>query len=318
MLMLLSGCNERQSMFATFGLSAERVAALTIFMVVAGALIFIAVMALSRHAIRAPEDAISHTQGMRMVLWLGGIVPAVSLLALLIATLPLMRPLPVSATDMVVAVEGEQFWWRVRYPGADGAPPVETANQIRVPVGRTVELRLTGADVVHSFWVPGLAGKMDMIPGRENRLVVRATKAGVYRGQCTEFCGLSHALMAFDVVAMEPAAFEQWLASEAQPAVAAAGLGAALFDSYGCAACHAVRGTAATARIGPDLTHFGARRTAAAGILPMQRGAVAGFIRNAGEVKPGARMPTYAHMSAGDALVIADWLIGLKPMETRP
>lgn len=318
MLALLSGCNERQSMFATFGLTAERVAALTIFMVVAGALIFIAVMALSRHAIRAPENAISHTQGMRMVLWLGGIVPAVSLLALLIASLPLMRPLPVTAADLVVAVEGEQFWWRVRYPGPNGGAPVETANQIRVPVGQTVELRLTGADVVHSFWVPGLAGKMDMIPGRENRLVVRATEAGVYRGQCTEFCGLSHALMAFDVVAMEPAAFNRWLAAEARPAVTQAAPGAALFEQNGCAACHAVRGTAAIARIGPDLTHFGARATAAAGILPMERQAVARFIRDAGDVKPGARMPTYAHMSAADSLQIADWLIGLRPTETRP
>lgn len=140
---------------------------------------------------------------MRIVLWLGGIIPTVVLLGLLAYSLPYMRPRPASPADLTIAVDGEQFWWRVAY-APPGRPPVLSANEIRIPTGRTVAFRLSGGDVVHSFWIPGLAGKMDMIPGRINSLVVRADKPGRYRGQCAEFCGLSHALMAFDVIAMPP------------------------------------------------------------------------------------------------------------------
>ena len=182
-------------------------------MLVGAVIIAGAVALLMRHAIRAPEGAISHQKGMRLVLWLGGIIPTVVLMGLLAYSLPYMRPRPVAPADLQIAVDGEQFWWRVTYRPA-GAPPVDSANEIRIPTGRTVAFRLTAGDVVHSFWIPGLAGKMDMIPGRTNDLIVRADKPGRYRGQCAEFCGLSHALMAFDVIAMPPAAFDAWLAGQ--------------------------------------------------------------------------------------------------------
>lgn len=307
---LLAGCNRHQSTLAPFGADAADIRHL-FFIMLAGAVVIAAGVALlMRHAVRAPEGELTLKGGMRLVLWLGGIIPTVVLLSLLVYSLPYMKPRPVGPADLTIAVEGEQFWWRVLYR-PPGAAPVETANEVRIPVGRTVAFRLSAADVVHSFWVPGLGGKMDMIPGRTNTLVVRADKPGRYRGQCAEFCGLSHALMALDVIAMPPAAFDTWLADQRRPAVPA-GNGAALFAASGCNACHTIRGTPADGRIGPDLTHFGARPTLAAGILPMTTERIAGFIRHPEATKPGVRMPAFPHLSEAEAVAIARYLQGLK------
>lgn len=281
------------------------------WMTLAGAVILVGVLALSMFAIRREGGTLTHRQGMRLVLWLGAVIPSVLLLTLLVVTLPQMRPLPTGPADLRVVVKGEQFWWRVGYQRPGGAPIV-TANEVRVPVGRTVEFLLEAGDVLHSFWIPGLAGKMDMIPGRTNRLVARATKAGRYRGQCAEFCGLSHALMAFDVMAMEPAAFEAWLAREAAPARRIEGRGAQLFAAHGCAGCHAIRGTGADGVIGPDLTHIGSRAHLGAGSRPMNVAELIRFIRAAPKVKPGARMPAYPQMRPAEAEAIARMLLDLK------
>ena len=303
----------RQSVFSTFGAEATALAALTWWMVAGAVVIFLAVATLMVLAMRAKPDALSHRGGMRLVLWAGGVVPTVVLLTLLVVTLPQMRPIRAAPADLRIAVEGEQFWWRVRYQPA-GAAAVVDANEVRVPVGRTVVLRLAAGDVLHSFWVPGLAGKMDMVPGRTNTLVVRATKPGRFRGQCAEFCGLSHALMAFDVIAMKPRAFDRWLAARASAAPAAAGRGAQAFASYGCIACHAIGGDANArwSAIGPDLNHIGARATLGAGIMPMTRANLIRFVRAAPGVKPGARMPAYPHMPPADAAAIAAYLETLK------
>ena len=302
----------RQSIFSTFGAEAETLAGLTWWMTAGAVVIFTAVATLLVMALRARRNAITHQQGMRLVLWAGGIVPTVVLLSLLVSTLPQMRPIAIAPGDLRVTVEGEQFWWRIRYR-PPGAAELVTANELRIPVGRTVALELEAGDVLHSFWVPGLAGKMDMVPGRTNTLVVRATRAGRFRGQCAEFCGLSHALMAFDVIAMEPAAFDRWLAERRGPARdgAATEAGARVFAAYGCAACHAVRGTNAAGTIGPDLTHIGARATLGAGILPMDADHLRRFVKDAPAVKPGARMPAYPHMTNDDATAIARWLESL-------
>ena len=307
----LGACNRHQSTLAPFGEQADQVLSITIVLVVGAVVLALGLALLMRHAIRAPEGRLTHKGGMKMVLWLGGIGPSILLLALLLYALPAMRPRPVADADLRIGVDGEQFWWRVRYAPPGGAV-VEAANELRLPVGRTVELSLRSPDVIHSFWVPGLAGKMDMIPGRTNRLVVRATKAGTYRGVCAEFCGLGHALMAFDVVAMEPAAFERWLAAQARPATPTASPGARLFASYGCTGCHSVRGVGPVAKIGPDLTHFGSRPTLAAGILPMTHANIARFVRQPGKTKPGVRMPAFPQMSAAEADQIASYLQGLK------
>lgn len=307
----LAGCNRRQSALAPFGEDAARIETMTIVMVAGAVAIALAMAGLMLWAMRAPEGRLGLRGGERLILGLGGAVPAALLLALLAYSLPAMRPRAVAAGDLAVTVEGEQFWWRVRY-APPGAAPVTTANEVRLPVGRTVLFRLRGGDVIHSFWIPGLAGKMDMIPGRETMLAVRATEPGVFRGQCAEFCGLSHALMAFDVVAMPPAAFDAWLAGERRDARAAADPGAALFARHGCGGCHTVRGTGAAGGIGPDLTHIGARRSIAAGTLAPGEANLAAFIRHPERFKPGALMPAFPHIAEADARLIARYLGGLR------
>lgn len=311
--MLLAGCNTHQSALAPFGVEARETYWLTWSLAAGAVLIALFVALLAWRATHSPEGALTHKQGMRLVLWLGGVFPTVVLTGLLFYALPHMRPMAAAPNDLNIRIEGEQFWWRVQYEN-DTRPPLVTANEVRIPVGRTVVFDLTATDVIHSFWIPGLAGKMDMIPGRSNRLVVKAEKAGTFRGVCTEFCGLSHALMAFDVIAMEPAAFDAWLEAARQPADAAsrASAGATLFSDYGCNACHAVRGTAHDARIGPDLSHYGARASLGAGTLEPNVENTAAFIRDADAFKPGARMPSYPSMPADDARAIAVWLKELK------
>ncbi len=308
---LLGGCAGVQSTFSTFGVEAEATRKLIVVMVVAGVLITVGVGWLAIHAVRAPPGRLDHASGTRVILWLGAIGPTVLLAGLLAASLPMMKTLPVGADDLEIAVDGKQFWWRVRYLPPDGQA-TETANEIRIPVGRTVSFTLTSSDVLHSFWIPGLAGKVDMIPGRRNKLVVHATKAGTYRGVCAEFCGLSHARMAFDVIAMQPADFDQWLANVAGHAAAVSGPGHQLFEDYGCNGCHAVRGHFTISSIGPDLTHFGSRLSLAAGALPMTVSTIKNFIRNPAIAKPGALMPAFESMPIEDADAIATYLMELK------
>jgi len=308
---LLTACEGIQSTFSTFGSEAESTRALTVTMVAAATVITIAVLGLAVHAVRAPEGRLDHRRGMRVILWLGAIGPTLILATLLATTLPTMRTLAAKPGDLEIHVEGEQFWWRVQYTPAAGNP-VESANEIRLPVGRTVTFLLTSPDVIHSFWIPGLAGKMDMIPGRTNRLVVQATAAGAYRGACAEFCGLSHARMAFDVIAMEAGDFDRWLAGQSQPAASADAPGRQLFEEYGCIGCHRVRGLPGGSPIGPDLTHFGSRPTLGAGILPIETRAVASFIRDPSVSKPGALMPSFHDMADEDAQAIARWLMELR------
>lgn len=304
--LLLAGCNPHQSAFAPFGLEAQTTLHLAIALGTAATLIVLGVAAICAVAVRTPEGRLSHETGMRVVLWFGAVLPTIVLIALLLWALPAMRPLPASAADLRIRVGADQFWWRVSYHSNDN-PAVISANEVRLPVGRTVVFELAATDVVHSFWIPGLAGKMDMIPGRTNRLVVRAEKPGTYRGVCAEFCGLSHALMAFDVVAMEPAAFDSWLAAARLPIPRIEDRGAALFAREGCASCHSVTGSPPHG-IGPDLSRYGERLTLGAGILSPTVENTAAFIRDLHHFKPGARMPAYDHLRMDEARALALWL----------
>ncbi|HEX7061188.1 MAG TPA: c-type cytochrome [Woeseiaceae bacterium] len=198
-------------------------------------------------------------------------------------------------SGLAIAVSGERWWWRVTYVLPDGRR-FESANELRLPVGEPVPVLLTSPDVIHSFWVPKLAGKLDMIPGRVNTQTITATEPGVSRGQCAEYCGGAHALMAFYVVAMPPDEFSAWLAREAGPAAATGAAeerGQALFMRYGCTGCHAVRGTGARGTIGPDLTHVGSRYSLGAGILPNDAAAFARWIRDNQHLKPENLMPPF-------------------------
>ncbi|ABC93109.1 probable cytochrome c oxidase subunit II protein (plasmid) [Rhizobium etli CFN 42] len=194
-----------------------------------------------------------------------------------------------------ITVRGQQWWWQFTYLDADPARTFQTANELHIPVGTDVRLRLEATDVIHSFWVPNLTGKQDLVPGRDNRLTLHASKAGIYRGQCAEFCGLQHSHMALLVIAEEPADYARWLESQrktaAAPADSDAAAGKLVFMSKPCAACHTIRGTGASGTSGPDLTHVGSRSMIAAGLLENTRGSVAAWIADPQTLKPGNNMP---------------------------
>ncbi|WP_216352896.1 c-type cytochrome [Sphingomonas sp. LM7] len=248
--------------------------------------------------------------GTRLI-WIGGVAfPVIVLSVLLVYGLTLTRNLtaPVPADAMRVRITGEMWWWRVAYLDGQGRPYLLDANELHIPVGKPVVLELESNDVIHSFWVPQLSGKLDMIPGRRNILPIQADRAGVFGGQCAEYCGGPHALMGFVVVAHEPAAFERLIADRRAPRPQMTGTGADLFRSTGCAACHRIAGTDANGTAGPDLSHVGARRSLGAGILPNNRGTMTGWIGDSQSIKPGNRMPSYKMLSAAELQAIATYL----------
>jgi cytochrome c oxidase subunit II len=255
---------------------------------------------------------------MANLLILGGgvVAPTVVLGALIAYGMPLLPTVLTAGADggLTIHVTAKQWWWRVQYRTASGL--VETANELRLPVGERVELELTSPDVIHSFWVPSLAGKMDMIPGRRTRLALEPTRTGTFRGACAEYCGASHAFMAFSVVVMEPQAFRAWLESQASPAPAPSEplmvRGEAAFMANGCTACHTIRGTPAAGVIGPDLTHVGSRGRIAAEALPNDREALVRWIGQTDSVKPGVHMPAFRSLEPDDLSALAAYLGGLR------
>ena len=203
---------------------------------------------------------------------------------------------------LTITVRGQQWWWQVIYADPDPALSFQTANEVHIPVGQDVRIQLESGDVVHSFWVPSLAGKQDLVPGRSNGLLLRAERPGIYRGQCAEFCGLQHTHMAMLVIADETGDYQRWAAAQrengAMPTEPDAAAGKVAFLSKPCAACHAVRGTPATGTTGPDLTHIGSRQTIAAGLLETTRGSLAAWIADPQTLKPGNNMPMVPLTSA--------------------
>ncbi len=249
--------------------------------------------------------------GGTVAIWIGGIVfPVIVLTVLLVYGLSLTRNLtaPVPADAMRVRITGEMWWWRVAYLDRQGRPFMLDANELHIPAGRPVLIELESSDVIHSFWVPRLSGKLDMVPGRRNLLPIQADAPGVYAGQCAEYCGGPHALMGFVVVAHEPAAFEAMMAAQRARRPQPTGQGAALFRSTGCAACHRIAGTDANGTAGPDLTFVGSRRSLGAGILPNNRGTMMGWIGDSQSIKPGNRMPPYKMLSAAELQALAAYL----------
>ena len=221
----------------------------------------------------------------------------VILLAFLVWSVALGRgldPRTYRGRALTIDVTGKQWWWEVRYMrGSDNI--AVTANEIHIPTGTPVLFKLRSTDVIHSFWVPNLGPKMDLIPGRTNELWLQADRAGVYRGQCAEYCGLQHAHMALEVVADEPGTYRRWLEAQRsvapEPQTPAQQRGREVFVRGPCALCHNVRGTPASGSVGPDLTHIASRRTIAAATLMNNRGNLGGWVVNAQGVKPGNQMP---------------------------
>jgi cytochrome c oxidase subunit 2 len=277
--------------------------------------------------------------GGEKLVWIMGVAfPAVVLAGLLGWGLKLTASLtdPIRGTEQRIRVTAHMWWWNVEYLDTQGRVVLRDANEVHLPVGRPVVLELRSADVIHSFWVPNLSGKEDMIPGRTNLLKVQADRPGRFGGVCAEYCGGPHALMGFVVAAHDDADYRRFLNGERVavrdmtvpqavpgrlPAIdrtspdavrrepqSAALDGQALFMMNGCAACHRVAGTAANGLSGPDLTHLSRRLSLGAGVLPNNRGTLIGWIADSQAIKPGNRMPSYDLLSAQEIAAIAAWL----------
>jgi cytochrome c oxidase subunit II len=315
---LTAACDGAPSALDPRGPGAARIAGLWWLMLVISIVVFVVVLVLMAMGLRRAGSAAADPR--RAVRWgeplivLGGVViPAVVLTAVFVVSLRDMSALssPQGSGALEISVTGHDWWWEVAYD----RPGAVTANEIHIPVGEPVQLELTTDDVIHSFWVPQLQAKTDMVPGRVNRMWIEADEPGRYRGQCAEFCGLQHANMIFYVIAQPRADFETWLEGEARPAVepgqSSAIQGRDVFLRSTCAGCHAVRGTSARARVGPDLTHLATRETIASGVLDNSRINLARFITDPQEVKPGAIMPP-TELSSQELSALLDYLEGLR------
>ncbi|WP_143535046.1 cytochrome c oxidase subunit II [Roseivivax jejudonensis] len=314
-ILLLSACGGVQSVLGPAGRDAEVIATLFWWMLGGAVVLWLLMNGLLIFVSRIDRRPYSPRAAEALIIGGGIVFPTLVLGILLAFALSEMPRQREPGSGLTVRVTGESWWWRVEYLPDGASDPVVAANEIRLPVGQRSEITLNAHRVIHSFWIPALGGKTDMIPGRETRMSLEPTRAGEFRGQCTEFCGESHALMAFGAVVMEPEDFAEWLAKEAEPATSPATeearRGAAVFRAEGCGACHAVRGTAASGRVGPDLTHVGGRVSLAAGILPMTEDALVRWIRDPEAVKPGAMMPGYDHLPDADLRALAIYLEGL-------
>lgn len=301
-----------QSTLDIAGNAADVIADLFYWMVAGGAVIWLAVVGLSLYGYRE-RSLLSPRAARRLVIVGGVIVPLVVLTGLLAYGLRLMPDLLARAPEgsLTVHVTGHQYWWRVRYLLSSGES-IELANELHLPVGAPVELLLDSADVIHSFWIPALGGKMDMIPGHRTRLRLEPQRTGVFRGTCAEYCGEAHAWMSFPVVIHEAPEFQRWLALEGTPAAAAATPlareGAQSFATHGCGACHSVRGTEARGTIGPDLTHVGRRISLGAGRLANELDAFTRWVAHPDRVKPSVHMPAFAMLPADELLRLSAYL----------
>jgi cytochrome c oxidase subunit II len=290
---LLAGCGSNgQSALDPHSHQSRAIAHLWWGMLAAAAVVFagtvglIAIAYLRRRRRGLPVIGEEEQVSTGLVVVFGIVIPLVALVTLFfIADIGVVRATDAPGrgkTKMTIDVIGHQWFWEVRYPGT----PAVTANEIHIPVRTPVKVVLTTADVIHSFWIPELNKKVDMVPGHPNTVELYANRPGLYRGQCAEFCGLQHARMAMAVYADPPAPYRAWLAAEARPAGSAP---AAFMDN--CAACHTIRGTAARGRIGPDLTHVDTRKTLAALTLPNNRDYLGAWILDPQHFKPGNKMP---------------------------
>lgn len=320
--------NWQSSIFATAGTQAERIARLGWFIIIVSAVVYLLVLIATAIAVRRGRGRASSGEladqssatDRRLARHVGAatIVTVVLLLVYVTLTARTSRAIawPTDAErPLTIEVTGHQWWWEFRYRDTVPSNWLTTSNELHIPVGRPVQFVLQSTDVIHSFWIPELHGKQDLIPGHKNATWLRADRPGVWKGRCAEFCGFQHAKMAFDVVAESPEKFNAWyasqLASAAAPADSAVQRGYAVFMQRTCVMCHAVSGTPAGSRVGPDLTHLASRPSLAAGILPHTRENLARWIRDPQLIKPGVRMPPNP-LSNEDMTALLDYLATLR------
>lgn len=290
-----------QSALEPAGMQAERIASLWNFFLVVCAVVYVLVMiALLVAAFRRRPEIVPNATSPRVrnaVVAATG-VTVLTLFALLIASIFTSRDIAgVPDRAIQIAVIGKQWWWQVEYDHPDKSRRVTSANELTIPVGVPVTLHLRSTDVIHSFWVPSLHGKRDLIPGKPaTTLTIRADRPGVYRGQCAEFCGYQHANMALWVTALPFAEYTQWLAAQRKPSQIPSSAeerrGQEVFLRSPCPLCHTIQGTPANGKTGPDLTHFASRRSIGAGAYPNDRVHLGAWIVDAQHLKPGSQMPS--------------------------
>jgi cytochrome c oxidase subunit II len=304
---VLTSCTGWQSSFNAQAAQSEEIKRILLIFTAVSTVVWVGVMLvllfglLRRKRLREqPLDlhtGFEHRAGN--VVLVAGIATTITVLALSVVSYGAQRT--VFANDpsaVTIKITGHQWWWEVQYQADSPHLSFTTANEIRVPVGQPITIQLESADVIHSFWVPSLTGKMDLITGQQNSVQFTARAPGLYRGQCAEFCGLQHAHMAFTVRALPPDEFSKWRDHQNQPAAGPndplGTQGEQLFRSKGCALCHTIRGTLAGGQFGPDLTHIASRDTIAAGTLPQTPGTLGAWISDPQHIKPGNLMPKMA------------------------
>jgi cytochrome c oxidase subunit 2 len=313
--LLLSSCTTAPAVIAPQGPAAAEISKLWWLSFWIATAVFIVVIGLLLYALFRPRTeptSINTARDKWLIIGGGIVVPVIILVSVYLITLNSMVALaePNQPEPLVIQVEGHQWWWEVHYP----AQAATTANEIHIPVGQPVRIELTTADVIHSFWVPELQGKIDMIPGQTNTLWLQADQPGAYKGECAEFCGVQHARMSFWVIADPPDQFATWLQNQSQPAAEPADplaqAGQTIFLNGQCANCHTIRGTNATGTLGPDLTHMASRQTIAAGSVVNNRGHLTGWISDPHSLKPGNLMPP-TNLTGPDLLALVAYLESL-------
>jgi cytochrome c oxidase subunit 2 len=322
----LVACVGHQSPLAPAGEQASSIASLFWLMIAVGGFMYLLVLAFlggtlwrshRRRDFASPPDLDLADRGLTRTLMIWAVLVVTGLTLLITGSFLADRSIALARARpaLAVRVTGHQWWWRIQYLDPATGAWIETANELHLAVGRTTRVTLGSADVVHSFWVPNIAQKLDVVPGLQNVIDLTPTRTGWFRGQCAEFCGAQHAHMAFDVKVDTAAEFDHWLAAQARPASppsdAIAARGMQVVTTGTCAMCHVVRGTSAIGKPGPDLTHIRSRRSIAAGTLPMSRGALQGWIVQPQAVKPGTMMPSIP-LSPADADAASRYLAGLR------
>jgi cytochrome c oxidase subunit II len=320
----LAACAGRQSALDPQGLQSDQIrSTLFIFLLIAAVVWIAVVLVLAAGMLRrkrATDMPLDLHQGFeqragRLILVLGAATTAIVLGLSFVSYAGQRTVFAKDEHALTLKIIGHQWWWEVRYEADSPHQSFVTANEIRIPTGQPIKVELESADVIHSFWVPSLTGKIDLITGQKNELQFTAKNAGVYRGQCAEFCGLQHAHMAFDVIALPPDEFGRWRDHQNQSAQSPTDQlgrqGEALFRARGCALCHNISGTLAGGQLGPDLTHVGSRTTIAAGTLPNTPATLGAWISDPQHIKPGNLMPKMP-LQSDELIAILHYLEQLK------
>jgi cytochrome c oxidase subunit 2 len=317
--LLLSACDGVQSAMGGDGVQgAHFVTLLRIFLLVCGFFYILVMGFLIMAMIRGARAQGEGERAIRPVFFGWVALTAVALIGLTFASYLTDRAFAADGAGgraVKVQVTANQWWWDVQYEGATPSERVRTANELHLPIGRPAIVTLHSNDVIHSFWLPNLAGKQDLIPGRDVDIALLPTKVGLFRGQCAEFCGAQHAHMALDVTAESEVAFEAWrrrqLAPGAKPRTSLALTGYNYVTGRECAICHAIAGTPASAQVAPDLTHIASRRSIGAGTFPMTRGHLYAWIADPQGAKPGNHMPIIG-LEPGELDAVVAYLEGLR------